>query len=268
MNSPAAITPPEPGEPIIEVRGLSVRFGELEVLRDVSFDVMRGEILVIVGGSGCGKTTLLRHIIGLHQPNAGRVTFAGVDVHDASSRQMRALRRSFGMLFQSGALLGSMNLAENICLPLEDHTSLSAREMLQVAQMKLSLVGLAGFQNHLPAEISGGMKKRAGLARAMALDPLALFFDEPSAGLDPITSAELDALILDLNKALGTTMIIVSHELASIFAIAHRVIMLDKSKKGLIAQGDPRWLRDNSPDPLVRNFFGRNPGGVEGARTK
>lgn len=268
MHDPVVITPPEPGQPIIKVRNLSVRFGELEVLRDVSFDVLRGEVLIIVGGSGCGKTTLLRHIIGLHQPNSGAVEFAGVKVHEASGRQEQALRSNFGMLFQSGALLGSMTLAENVCLPLEDHTRLSASERLQVAQMKLSLVGLAGFQNHLPAEISGGMKKRAGLARAMALDPLALFFDEPSAGLDPITSAELDELILNLNKALGTTMVIVSHELASIFAIADRVIMLDKKAKGIVAQGDPRWLRDNSPDPLVRNFFGRNPGGVEGERAK
>lgn len=259
---------PQPGQPIIEVDNLSVSFGALEVLRDVSFQINQGEIIVVVGGSGCGKTTLLRHIIGLRHPQGGSVRITGIDPHNAGGKQMRGLRRNIGMLFQSGALLGSMTLAENVMLPMEDYTSLSRREMELVAQMKLSLVGLAGFQNHLPAEISGGMAKRAGLARAMALDPLVLFFDEPSAGLDPITSAELDQLIIKLNQALGTTMVIVSHELASIFSIAHRVIMLDKSVKGVIAEGDPRWLKDNSPDPLVRNFFGRHAGGDAGESAK
>ncbi len=264
MNQELSLTIPRPGEPIIEVENLSVQFGALEVLRDVSFQIKRGEIIVVVGGSGCGKTTLLRHIIGLRKPQGGSVRITGLDVHNSSGRQMRELRRNVGMLFQSGALLGSMTLAENVMLPMEDYTRLSRREMGLVANMKLSLVGLSGFQNHLPAEISGGMKKRAGLARAMALDPLVLFFDEPSAGLDPITSAELDELIIKLNKALGTTMVIVSHELASIFSIAHRVIMLDKSVKGIIAEGDPHWLKDNSPTPLVRNFFGRHTGGDAG----
>ncbi|MFZ5453668.1 MAG: ABC transporter ATP-binding protein [Thermodesulfobacteriota bacterium] len=249
-----------PQIPIIEVDQLTARFGDNIIFQNVSFQVNRGEILVILGGSGCGKSTLLKHLIGLYQPAAGKVILNGIDMRTDDADELRRLKMGIGVLFQSGALFGSMTLAENLALPLQEYTDLTPEEIEEIVNMKLALVNLAGYGNHLPEEISGGMKKRAGLARAMVLDPSVLFFDEPSAGLDPISAAELDILIKSINAGLGTTMVVVTHELESIFSIAHRVIMLDKSAKGMIAEGDPRELRDHSPDPRVTDFFNRRPG--------
>ncbi len=246
--------------PIIEVEGLTARFGDDTIFAGVSFQVHRGEILVVLGGSGCGKSTLLKHLVGLYQPAAGRVILNGIDMRTEAAAELRRVKMGMGVLFQSGALFGSMTLAENVALPLQEYTDLSQSEIDLIVRMKLALVNLAGYENHLPEELSGGMKKRAGLARAMALDPSVLFFDEPSAGLDPISAAELDILIKSINTGLGTTMVVVTHELESIFSIAHRVIMLDKNAKGIIAQGDPRELKDHSPDPRVADFFNRRPG--------
>jgi len=245
--------------PVIEVENLTARFGDDTILAGVSFQVFKGEILVILGGSGCGKTTLLKHLIGLYRPYTGRILINGVDVNSRSAKKLRKLRMDFGVLFQSGALFGSMTLAENVALPLQEYTNLSPAAIEAIVKMKLSLVNLSGYENHLPEEISGGMKKRAGLARAMALDPTVLFFDEPSAGLDPISSVELDNLIKGINAGMGTTMVIVTHELESIFSIAHRVVMLDKSAKGIIAVGDPKDLKEHSPDLRVTSFFNRQP---------
>lgn len=245
--------------PVIVVDQLTARFGDNTIFNRVSFQVNQGEILVILGGSGCGKSTLLKHLIGLYQPAAGKVLINGVNINTGDERVLRRVRMNLGVLFQSGALFGSMTLAENVALPLYEYTDLDAASIELIVRMKLGLVSLAGYENHLPSEISGGMKKRAGLARAMALDPTVLFFDEPSAGLDPITSVELDNLIKSLNAGMGTTMVIVTHELESIFNIAHRVIMLDKGAKGIIAEGDPRELKEHSTDPRVANFFNRRP---------
>jgi len=245
--------------PVITVDNLTARFGDNTIFDGVSFQVNQGEILVVLGGSGCGKSTLLKHMIGLYQPARGRVLINGVNISIDDEKELRLVRMGFGVLFQSGALFGSMTLAENVALPLNEYTDLSPDTIDLIVKMKLGLVNLAGYENHLPSELSGGMKKRAGLARAMALDPTVLFFDEPSAGLDPISSAELDILIKSLNAGLGTTMVIVTHELESIFAIAHRVIMLDKGAKGIIAEGDPRELQAHSPDSRVVDFFNRRP---------
>ncbi len=244
-------------EKIITVENLTARFGDDTVLENVSFEVYKGEILIILGGSGCGKSTLLKHIIGLHELASGRVIINDIDITSADDSKMVMLRKGMGMLFQSSALFGSMTLYENVALPLVEYTNLSQKTIDSIVKTKLGMVGLSGYENHLPSELSGGMKKRAGIARAMALDPAVLFFDEPSAGLDPVTSAELDQLIKNLNSGIGTTMVIVTHELESIFNVAHRIIMLDKSKKGIIAEGDPRELKKYSTDPRVSNFFNR-----------
>lgn len=249
--------------PIIEVENLTARYGDKVIFREVSFQVMKGEILVILGGSGCGKSTLLKHMFGLFKPAAGRVTINGIDVTTEDEKALKQLRENIGVLFQSGALFGSMTLAENIALPLEEYTDLSREDIDRIVRMKLGMVSLAGFENHLPSELSGGMKKRAGLARAMALDPTVLFFDEPSAGLDPVTSAELDILMKRINSGLGTTMVVVTHELDSIFSIAHRVIMLDKDAQGIIAVGSPQELKESSSDSRVTNFFNRIPAGED-----
>ncbi len=242
---------------IIDVRGISAHFHQNSVLEHVTFQVRRGEIFVVVGESGCGKSTLLRSIIGLYRPDYGRVLIGGTDVVSADDETLLRVKKNIGVLFQSGALIGSMTLAENIALPLTEHTDLAPDMIDRIVKMKLRLVQLSGYEDHLPSELSGGMKKRAGIARAMALDPQILFLDELSAGLDPVTSAGLDQLVKDINAGMGTTMVIVSHELNSIMNIADRVIMLDKTAKGIIAEGDPRELRRTASDPRVYAFFNR-----------
>ncbi len=249
--------------PVIIVEHLTAQFGSHTIFENVGFQVYPGEIFVILGGSGCGKSTLMKHLIGIYQTESGKVVINGIDITKADEIQLKKMRLGIGVAFQSGGLFGSMTLGENVALPLQEYTDLSPEWIHQIVKMKLGLVDLAGYENHLPEELSGGMKKRAGLARAMALDPTVLFFDEPSAGLDPITSAELDFLIKSIRAGIGTTMVIVTHELQSIFNVADRIIMLDKEAKGIIAEGDPRWLKENSTDPRVRNFFNRNIGEQE-----
>lgn len=244
-------------EQVIEVEGLTVRYGDNTILEDLELQVYKGEVLAVLGGSGCGKSVLLKHIIGLETPDKGKVVVKGIDIVQGREGEVRKLKREIGMLFQSAALFGSMTIWENVALPLSEFTDLPVHDIDLMVRMKLGMVGLAGYENHLPSELSGGMKKRAGIARAMALDPDILFFDEPSAGLDPITAAGLDTLIKQINTGMGTTMVIVTHELESIFSIAQRVIMLDKSKRGIIAEGTPWDLKARSTDPRVLNFFNR-----------
>jgi phospholipid/cholesterol/gamma-HCH transport system ATP-binding protein len=242
-------------KPIITVEGLTAQFGTNLVFENVSFQVYKGEILVIVGESGCGKTTLLKIMIGLQNPSAGKVLFQGTDIVSASEQELNEFRHNIGVLFQSSALFSSMTLKENIALPIQEYTNLDRSTIDLIIKMKLGMVNLAGYENHYPSELSGGMKKRAGIARAMALDPIVLFFDELSAGLDPVTAVELDNLIIKTSEALGTTMVIVTHELESICKIADRVIMLDKKAKGIIAEGTPQDLKEKATDPRVRSFF-------------
>jgi phospholipid/cholesterol/gamma-HCH transport system ATP-binding protein len=245
-------------ESVLRVEDLAARFDGRTIFEHVSFEVRRGEVFVILGGSGSGKSTLLKHVIGLYPPAEGRVEILGQAMDDGLTGAARnALLRRIGVMWQSGALFGSLTLAQNVEVPLEEHTGLPPEARALVARAKLGLVGLADAAERLPAEISGGMAKRAGIARAMALDPPILFLDEPSAGLDPITSAGLDALIRQLARDLGTTFVVVTHELQSILAIGDRCIMLDKAARGLIAEGDPRRLRAESDNPVVRAFFRR-----------
>ena len=246
-----------PQTPVIKVESLTVRYGENTILDNVNLEVFKGEILVIAGGSGCGKSTLLKQIIGLEKPLAGKIWIDGVDITEAEDEQFEEIRKKMGVLFQSSALFGSMTLSENIILPLMTFTDLPPETIALIMKMKLGMVGLAGYENHFPDELSGGMKKRAGIARAIAMDPQILFLDEPSASLDPVTAAGLDHLILNINHGMGTTMMIVTHELQSIFNVAQRIILLDKSQKGIIAEGSPLELKEHSTDPRVRNFFNR-----------
>ena len=249
----------------IVVRDLTLAYGEVVVQQSVSFEVPHGQVFVIMGGSGCGKSTLLRAMIGLLQPRSGQVLYDGRSFWDAGSEQRDAMIRRFGVSYQSGALWSSMTLAENISLPLEEYTELDKEEVERIAAVKLALVGLAGFEEYHPAEISGGMRKRAALARATALDPEILFFDEPSAGLDPISAARLDDLILELRDGMGVTIVVVTHELASIFAIADDAILLDAEAQTMIARGKPAELLERSDDPRVVRFLSRGHGRGNGA---
>lgn len=244
-------------EPRITVRNLTMAYGSQVIQRDLNFTINRGDIFIIMGGSGCGKSTLLRHMIGLKEPAAGEVLYDHVSFWGADPQARAKIMRSFGILYQSGALWSSMTLAENVALPLEEFTRLAPEEISQLVSLKMSLVGLAGFEGYYPSEISGGMRKRAGLARAMALDPDILFFDEPSAGLDPISARNLDDLILQLRDSLGATVVVVTHELASIFAIGNNSVFLDADSKTQIATGDPKELLQKSRDPRVLNFLTR-----------
>jgi phospholipid/cholesterol/gamma-HCH transport system ATP-binding protein len=261
-------TPPnQEKKPVIVVDKLTAGYGENIILEDVSLEVFSGEILVILGGSGCGKSTLMKQMIGIYRPFSGKVLINGIDIHTEDEGEQGKLRRQIGVAFQAGALFGSMTLGENVALPLQEYTDLPEEEINRIVKMKLGMVNLGGYENHPPDELSGGMQKRAGLARAMALDPMVLFFDEPSAGLDPVTAAELDILIKGINAGMGITMVVVTHELQSILNIAHRVIMLDKKARGVIAEGDPRELQERSEDPRVHDFFNRLPSRVKERKT-
>jgi phospholipid/cholesterol/gamma-HCH transport system ATP-binding protein len=250
-------------EPHIRVRDLTMAYGSFVVQKDLTFDIGRGDIFIIMGGSGCGKSTLLRHMIGLREPARGEVFFGEESFTAAEPDERQRILRGCGVLYQRGALWSALTLAENVALPLEQYTELPPEEIREVAALKLALVGLKGFEDHYPSEISGGMQKRAGLARAMALDPEVLFFDEPSAGLDPISSRMLDDLILELRDSLGSTVVVVTHELASIFAIGDNSVFLDAESRTMIAQGDPQELLESCEDEKVRRFLTR---GKEGGR--
>jgi phospholipid/cholesterol/gamma-HCH transport system ATP-binding protein len=242
---------------LIRVEHLTARFGEKTVLEDVSFEVGRGEVFTILGGSGSGKSVLLKQMIGLYRPSAGRVWIDGEDIASAEGEARARIQRKFGVMYQMGALFGSLTLLENVRLVLEEFTELPAEAMDLVARSKLRMVRLGGFEDYMPADVSGGMMKRAAIARAMALDPTILFLDEPSSGLDPVTSAELDQTILKLRRILGITVIVVTHELPSIYAIADRAVLIDARTRRLAATGAPAELRDHSEDPWVRAFFRR-----------
>jgi len=243
--------------PLVSVRGLTMAYGSFVVMRDLDFDISARDIFVIMGGSGCGKSTLMRHLIGLIEPAAGSIRYGGREFTSAPAAERREMIRRFGVMYQSGALWSSLTLAENVALPLEEHTGLPARVIRDIVAYKLALVGLSGFENYYPVEISGGMNKRAGIARAMALDPDILFLDEPGAGLDPLSSRRLDDLILRLRDSLGSTIVIVTHELASIFAVANNSVFLDTATRTLGATGDPKHLRDHAEHSIVREFLNR-----------
>jgi phospholipid/cholesterol/gamma-HCH transport system ATP-binding protein len=247
----------------IVVQDLDMGYGTFILMRDLNFTVNRGDIFIIMGGSGCGKSTLLKILIGLKEPSRGQVFYNGVSFWEMKTDERERIMKRFGILYQSGALWSSMTLEENVALPLEQYTNLSPNQIREVVSLKLSLVGLAGFEEFYPSEISGGMRKRAALARAMALDPDILFFDEPSAGLDPVSARLLDDLILELRDSLGSTIVVVTHELASIFAIGNNSIYLDVDRGTMTASGDPKKLLAESKDPRVRRFLTR---GEEGTR--
>jgi len=253
-------------EPIIRVEGLTAGYGLTVVLQDVRFEVYPGEIVAILGVSGCGKSTLLNAMIGLLSPTAGRIWIDGRDIVTAEDRRREEILSTFGVAFQSGALFGSMTALENVALPLEEFTDLPPEAVEWIAAMKLRLVGLAGFEHYKPSELSGGMRKRAALARAMAMDPKILFLDEPSAGLDPVTAAQLDELILQLSRGQGVTCVMVTHELASVFALANRVIFLDKAARGIVAQGRPSEISQDRTNPGVWRFFHRTTQDTEAAQ--
>ncbi|MFO7760954.1 MAG: ABC transporter ATP-binding protein [Thermodesulfobacteriota bacterium] len=245
---------------VIEAEGLTLAYDEKIVQENLFFQVLAGDIFVIMGGSGCGKSTLLRHLIGLQRPERGKVRYEGLDLEDMTEEERHRFLKRMGVLYQQGALWSSMTLEENVSLPLFYHTSLSVKMTAELARFKLSLVGLAGFENFYPAEISGGMRKRAALARAIALDPEFLFFDEPSAGLDPLSARRLDELILEIRDSLGATVIMVSHELASIYTVATNSVFLDTRTRTMLATGNPRNLLRESEDTTLIEFLSRGTG--------
>jgi phospholipid/cholesterol/gamma-HCH transport system ATP-binding protein len=244
-------------EPHITVKDLTMAYGDFVLMRDLNFTINRGDVFIIMGGSGCGKSTMMTVLIGLKSPAKGHVFYSDVNFWESDPETRDKIIRRAGVMYQSGALWSSMTLAENVALPLETYTDLRPRQIRDVVRMKLALVGLAGFEGFYPSEISGGMQKRAGIARAMALDPEVLFFDEPSAGLDPVSARRLDDLILQLQESLGTTMVVVTHELASIFTIANNSVFLDASKRTMTATGDPKKLLAETKDPTLRLFLTR-----------
>ena len=241
-------------EPLIRVVDLTIGWGDTILQKDANFEIERGDIFIVLGGSGCGKSTMMRYLVGLETPLSGQVIH-----HDLVQAQLGRGRPEFGVMFQSGALLGSLTVGENVALPLSAWTELPEEAIDAIVEAKLRLVGLQGTEKKMPSELSGGMKKRAAIARAMALEPELIFLDEPSAGLDPVTAAELDDLILSLNERMGLKVIMVTHDLDSIFKVGKRCIMLDRATQSIIARGDPRELRDQSDDPRVRSFFNRTP---------
>jgi phospholipid/cholesterol/gamma-HCH transport system ATP-binding protein len=242
---------------VIRVENLTAGYGEVAIIKDINFEVQAGEVFIILGGSGCGKSTLLKHMIGLLPPVSGKVFIHGNDIVSAQGRERTDILRKIGVMYQNGALFGSMNLMENICLVLKEFTDMPRDAMEFIAQMRLKVVGLGGSAYKMPSELSGGMRKRAAIARAMALGPRMLFLDEPSAGLDPITSSQLDDLIIELSRSLGITFVVVTHELPSIYKVADRVIMLDKATRSIVATGKPDYLREKSDNPWVKKFFNR-----------
>jgi phospholipid/cholesterol/gamma-HCH transport system ATP-binding protein len=244
-----------PSEPVIKVQNLTMAYGDFVLQRGLTFEIAAGDIFIIMGGSGCGKSTLMRHLVGLKPPAKGQVFFGDINFWGASPRERERIMRRFGILYQRGALWSSLTLAENVALPLQEFSDYSDSQIMDLVSLKLSLVGLAGFEGYYPSEISGGMQKRAGLARAMALDPEILFFDEPSAGLDPVSARRLDDLILELRESLGATVVVVTHELASIFAIGNNSVFLDSDSRTMIASGNPREMLAECDHPTVRSFL-------------
>ena len=244
-------------EPHIVVQDLTMAYGDFVIQRDLNFTINKSDIFIVMGGSGCGKSTLLRHLVGLQSPARGKVLYEDVSFWDAESEERERIMKTFGVLYQAGALWSSMTIGENVALPLQHYTKLGPEQIEEIVALKLSLVGLSGFGEYYPSEISGGMKKRAGLARAMTLDPEVLYFDEPSAGLDPITAHLLDELILELRESLGATVVVVTHDLASILAIGNNSVFLDADTKTMIASGDPKKLLAESGDPRVVEFLTR-----------
>ena len=259
---PPKRTPADNGTPAIEVRGLTMQYGDLVIMKDIDFTVARGEVFVLMGGSGSGKSTLLKHLIGLKAPAKGTILFEGEEFDIGNDVARKRVLRRIGVLYQNGALWSGLTLAENVALPLEEFTKLDRQTIAEVVSLKLALVGLRGFEGFYPSAISGGMRKRAALARAIALDPDVLFFDEPSSGLDPISASRLDDLILELKASFGTTIVVVTHDLDSIFRIADRALFLDIEKKTMTALGPPAELRDNPPSAEVHRFLTRSSEGL------